>query len=460
MIREALAAVSIASWDALSGRHVLKKKRILAEDTKQTVEENRRLQRKRLADILNHAVETVPYYQRFWSGKTAITEDNAQDVLKSFPILTKNLLRDHFDEFISTKRKPDARMVTTGGSTGVPTTILKDPDHVDWLVAAEVLFYEWAGYTPGLKIVKVWGSERDVFESTIGFKNKVQNFLMNRDFINTFRLKPSQLPLIVEQFKKYQEKRYLIYGYVESIYLLTKYLMEHDIEIPRPVAILTSAGTLYPEIRKLVIQKFGCPVLNKYGSREINSIACDCPEMNGLHEVPRLNYMEILDNQGQDCKPGEIGEIIITSLTNRSMPLIRYQIGDMAMVAHHECGCGMGFPVINNVVGRTSDIFKTAQGELVHGEFFTHIFYEFPWIERFRIIQQQVDEFDVEIEDPNHAAEEEKQDVERRVKSQIRTVFGEDTKVNFIYKTELQVPDSGKFRFTISKLQENESNAK
>lgn len=72
--------------------------------------------------------------------------------------------------------------------------------------------------------------------------------------------------------------------------------------------------------------------------------------------------MEILDENGKPCEPGELGRVVVTPLDNFAMPLIRYDIGDYAEVGKH-CPCGRGLPVLKRIVGRVQDLVVLPSGE-------------------------------------------------------------------------------------------------
>ena len=97
--------------------------------------------------------------------------------------------------------------------------------------------------------------------------------------------------------------------------------------------------------------------------------------------------VEILDEKFKHCMVGQMGEIYFTTLHNYSMPLIRYEIGDTAIVSEKKvCSCKRGWPLIRSVTGRTSNHFKTRDGGIVHGEYFTHLFYGKDEIRKFQVM--------------------------------------------------------------------------
>ena len=114
------------------------------------------------------------------------------------------------------------------------------------------------------------------------------------------------------------------------------------------------------EHKNLIEEVFRTKVYNKYGSREVGDMACSCEKDEGLHLNILNNYIEILNDNLEPCKPGEIGQVYVTVLNNFVMPLLRYQIGDMAVPSKVEqCSCGRGLPLIEKVIGRTGSMIKT-----------------------------------------------------------------------------------------------------
>ena len=164
-----------------------------------------------------------------------------------------------------------------------------------------------------------------------------------------------------------KEKPKIIEAYVQSIYEFARFIRNNDLEVFSPRGIITSAGTLYPEMKELIEEVFHTKVYNRYGSREVGDMACSCEKDEGLHLNIFNQYVEILNDKLELCKPGEIGKVYVTTLNNYSMPLIRYDIGDMAIPAKNEqCSCGRGLPLIEKVVGRTGSMIKTKKGVFIN----------------------------------------------------------------------------------------------
>jgi phenylacetate-CoA ligase len=202
------------------------------------------------------------------------------------------------------------------------------------------------------------------------------------------------------------------------------------------------------DYRRTIEETLGSELFDFYGSREIPNIAAECAAHNGLHIISPMRYVEILDGQGVPASVGEIGRVIVTDLVNYSMPFIRYEIGDLAVVGGHECKCGCGFPLIKEIVGRQTDFIQTADRKFVHGEFFTHLFYGLPHIVKFQVVQTDLHSLYVYIVKAGQL------DIAslRPIKEKISRKMGRDTKLIFQFVDDIPPSPTGKYRFTISEL--------
>jgi phenylacetate-CoA ligase len=128
-----------------------------------------------------------------------------------------------------------------------------------------------------------------------------------------------------------------------------------------------------PEYRKLLEQVFQAEVFDKYGSRECCDMACECPRHNGLHVYSPNVFLEIVDECGAPCPPGETGDLLVTLLNNSSFPMIRYKIGDLAEWAEPgRCACGSAWPRLKSLQGRADDMLTTEDGTLLSSVFVRH----------------------------------------------------------------------------------------
>jgi phenylacetate-CoA ligase len=232
-----------------------------------------------------------------------------------------------------------------------------------------------------------------------------------------------------------------VVAYASAAYLVARYMKEHSIRLEHPPrAVITSAEVLLPHYRPLIESQFGCKVFNRYGSREVGFVAMEC-----AHGSMHINAPDVLvevHNPG----PDGVGELLITQLNNLVFPFIRYRIGDLAAIQSSSCACGRHLPCLTDLRGRASDFITAPDGTLIHGEWFTHLFYEVSGVALFTFRQvgptQYV--FDVQRDaDFDRAAFHKAME-----KARIRLGSGARIEINFVDRFE--ATPSGKHRFVVN----------
>jgi len=133
----------------------------------------------------------------------------------------------------------------------------------------------------------------------------------------------------------------------------------------RPKSILLAADIVPKSIINSVKETWKCNVFTHYGHSEFGyGLAVDCDQHDGLHQRDADNIFEIIDITTQKPgMPGEVGEIVITTLTNEAMPLIRYKTGHISRLLTEQCKCGSQLHRLGNIEGRISDKMTIAEGK-------------------------------------------------------------------------------------------------
>ena len=126
-------------------------------------------------------------------------------------------------------------------------------------------------------------------------------------------------------------------------------------------------------------------------------MACSCNKNEGLHINTFVSYIEVLDGNYESCNLDEEGQLIVSLLSDYSMPIIRYAIGDRGALSSKTCTCGRGLPMLKCVTGRIIDFFKTMDGRIVYGDYFTHLFYPCTNVKQFQVIQDAIDHILVKL---------------------------------------------------------------
>ena len=423
----------------LSGSYVPRDLRILRDLEKKDNNYLKKIQENRLKAVLLHAWKNVPYYKNILEEAEVVVDGAIKlENFKSIPFLTKDIIRKEKSNLYSIDHESRRSFKnTSGGSTGEPLLFMQDKEYWDMNgIAAKIYYFERLGKELGEPEVDVWGSERDIFRNSLSLKERLINFLYNRTILNAFKFNDEKLDHFVEKINKI--KPVAMWVYIESIEALAKHIKNNDLKIHSPKFIISTAGTLLPEARKLIQDVFHCPVYNQYGSREAGTLAIECEKQDGLHTFPFMHYLEVIDE-----------EIVITSLTNFSMPLIRYKIGDTAIKAKEDvCSCGKGFRLFGEITGRTASHFKTVKGNTVHSMVLIRQFWFQDWLKKFQLVQRRTDLIDCYVVKCSEVEE----DRLRLLEDRIRFIMDGDCKVDFKFVEEIEPSPSGKNIFTICKI--------
>jgi phenylacetate-CoA ligase len=399
--------------------------------------------------LLSHAYHNVPYYSKIFKENNAITSNELKiNEFNKIPLLTKTILRKQREAIAANDYNTRKWYYTSsGGSTGEPVRFIQDQLLKKWVNATLRYYYEViVGIDEsGVKKALLWGSEREIFAGTIGLKAKTINWLLNAKLLNSFRMTQADMANYVKIINS--QKPDLIRGYSSSLYELCNFIEKNNVPVHQPKVIISAAEMLRSDVRQKIERVFQAKVYDFYGSREAPAIAGECS--NGLmHVFMFQHYLEVLDAHNMPVKQGETGKIVITQLHNYPMPLIRYEIGDLAMLGPEKCACGNPLPTLSKIVGRITDNFIKEDGTIIHGEYFTHLFYLKDWLTTFQVVQEDYKKIRVIIVLQNGINMLDKNDIETKIK----LVMGQDCTVIWEFVEEIPKTQSGKYLYTKSLL--------
>lgn len=412
--------------------------------------EIKELQWRKIKRLLRHSYESVPYYREAFD-KMGIRVDDIQtpEDFRKIPILTKDNLRSNLNQLLAAGY--DSQMLefsATGGSTGIPTKYYHDDNYIAYRTALKARNYSWTGYRPGDYMFKIWGSSFDVKNASPGtsIKRFINQILYPTVIFPAFEISSSMIHQLIDDIWK--KKPSVIEGYTTPMVFIGNYIINHNIDLAKAEikGIVNAADTLHKHQREILEQAFRCRVYNKYGGRELSDVAMEC-DRGGFHVADDVVYFEIIREDGIPAREGEMGKIILTSLTNFCMPFIRYQIEDIAMPKNGACICGRGLSLISSIEGRIQDLIILKGGKFLAGEFFPHLFKDFD-IEKYQVIQESLDLLNVYIIRGKNLSDD---DV-RYIKERINEYTGL-RQIVFHFVESIPPSPSGKFRFTISKLE-------
>lgn len=216
---------------------------------------------------------------------------------------------------------------------------------------------------------------------------------------------------------------------------------ETGTELPWLKEVISVSEAISPELRQNVETQFGLFMKDTYSTTELGFVANQCPEHNHYHVNSENVLVEILDESGDPCPIGKVGRLVVTDLHNFVMPLIRYDIEDMAEWGE-PCPCGRGLPVIDRIYGRRRNFLLRANGDLIFpyvgGQ---HHLSRIAPISQIQVIQRDFTELEVILvtRRPMTVAEE------HLVSKELNSGFGGGFSISFKYVKEIPRPESGKF---------------
>ncbi len=357
----------------------------------QPIEPRRQVQMARLSRLLLHAAHHVPYYRDLLLANRVV--ENEKIDLGRFsllPQLRRETLRVNFERLKSDDLAlRDWYKNSSGGSTGEPVVLLQDREYHRIVTATTDLHFLWAHRDAGDPFVQLWGSERDLLAGTVGWRKKISGFFRNVTFLNS-------IDLSVENMRRYiatiqRLRPVVIEAYAGSIYDLARYANASKVRLSGVKSVVTSAETLYPYMREEIERAFGCPVLNRYGSREVANVAAERTAGIGLDVFTYTNLVEVVDAEGRHCQPGEEGDILVTCLANYAMPIIRYRIGDRGVVGALVSAPTPSVERLAMVTGRAADRFLRRDGSTVDADFFVTVLgaaFSDTWLKKIQLVQQ------------------------------------------------------------------------
>jgi phenylacetate-CoA ligase len=426
------------------GRVLNKTQWLPREDIKELQNQNLRL-------LIRHAYDTVPYYNRIMKQKGVLPSDvRCVEDLSKLPVLTKEDVRANSADLVS-RGFPAKRLVSyTSGGSGDQLRFFVTKDQLSWEIAAEFRAYGWAGYKLGDKCFMFWASPIDLSK----YKTVQRRFTskLERVFVvDTYIISNQVLAKFASLLRARRPK--IVKGYTSSIYLMAKYLVDNGMDCIRPKAVITTAETLFGSMRATIEEAFGCQVFDYYGSREVGGLAAECPEHSGYHISAENVAMEFVKD-GEQVAANEKGVVLVTSLRNYGMPLIRYRLGDVGSPSDRVCECGRGLPVVNTIEGRISDfmaVYDKKLGRVVPvGPIYPLIIYGLMKVplRSVRVVQNTINKLEIKaVKNPGYS-----QKHTDYLINQMHRALGEDVQIEFEFLDSLPPLPSGKRSTFVSKV--------
>jgi phenylacetate-CoA ligase len=400
------------------------------------------LQNRRLRAIVRYAARHVPFYRdRFEAaGVDPETVNGIQD-LPRLPLTNKDEVQANYpDRMLAQPMRPDRyHVVTTSGTSGLVMNIAHDNRASDYYKALAYRHLYEIGYRPWHRLAyfRHEPHSQQVWER-LG--------LARQYFISSLTPVEQQIELLKAC------RPHIVSAYPSVLWTLTRGLSPRQrADLVRPVAVLCHSELLPPVWRESIASAFGCGVFDDYSSLEFYQMAFECRQHR--YHIHADNVVLEFLRDGQPVEPGEVGEIVVTGLVNRAMPLIRYCIGDMGALGVQPCPCGRGLPTMKVITGRKEDMLLTADRRELPPLIVLAAMHDFmnrsQYIAHYQLRQQALDRFQVRVV-PQPAVD--RSLLTEAVRDYLCSLLGSRSKIDVRFVESLPQGKTGKVRIVFNEM--------
>lgn len=314
---------------------------------------------RQLRALLAHAARSVPFYlERLRAAGIDATRDFDLAAFARLPLLTRRDIQSHGAALKSQAPPRDHGPLIdhiSGGSTGEPVRVLDTKlNSMFWRVFT-LRDHFWHRRDFGGKLCAIRSRIED--QTLSGWGHATDTVLeTGPSALLNIRADPAHQLEWLQQ----HDCDYLL-SHPTNVRELARLALARGVKLPRLKEVRTFGEALPAALRDLCREAWGVRVTDIYSAEEVGYIALQCPEHEHYHVQSEHLLVEVLDDGGQPCAPGQIGRVVVTPLHNFAMPLIRYALGDYAEVGA-PCACGRGLPVLNRICGRSRNMLVRPDG--------------------------------------------------------------------------------------------------
>lgn len=391
--------------------------------------------KQKIKALLEFAYNNTVYYKNILRREIiGLTSHGSGISLKRIPYLKKERIMDDLEDFVCRNMRHSWR--STSGSTGTPLIFPKDRMSETYNDAMMHIAYSWHGINIGDKQARFWGTP---IKRKDKYFQLLKDVLLNRKRLSVFKMEKSACNRFLGKLIRFGPMYF--YGYANAIYMFASILESEGIDarIPGLERIISTGEVLFEYQRKKIQDVFGFKVINEFGSTENGILGFEC-EFGNMHVMPTV-HIEVVDKD----KRG-FGELVVTELNSRSIPFIRYRLGDRGRFLNITCPCQRPFEIIEIDEGRVDDYILCPNGKIVYDAILAYILRDYVY--KFKAYQENCRFLKI-IFIPRKVFTSEKQN---RVKEKLQTYLTRDMEIEFVEVSAIPEESSGKYRYFVSTL--------
>lgn len=402
-------------------------------------------QRRQLRQLVSHAIRTVPYYRdTFGRASEFLNEDFSLQTFAALPRISRTILQQNF-EVLKCDTLPNGhgmtRLGNTSGSTGEPARFLTTDLSTFFWHAFTLRENLWQRRDLRATMLVIRAGKKAVEVRSNWFAEEQNAVLETGPLVSV----PADLGTADQwQLILKHDPEYLL-----ATATVLRDLAEHSLDrrsAPRRLREVRSFGEPVNLIlRDLCRKAWGVPLSDVYSTRETGYIALQCPGHDHYHVQCEGAVVEIVDENGKSAQTGQAGRVVVTPLHNFAMPLIRYDLGDLAEVGP-PCSCGRGLPVVRRIAGRVRNMLLLPSGKRVWPMLGTDRYRDIAPIRAVQVAQKSLSEIEMRLVVDRKLTEGE----ERALVEILLNSLGTQFTVSFAYWDRLPRTEDGKFEDFVS----------
>lgn len=386
-------------------------------------------QHQQLAKVATHASLHSPHFRsRLQAAGIQSAQLSAAEGLHGIPVMGRRELQSA-GETLFCKQLPQTHTPVgesrSSGSSGEPVIVKRTTiNHLFWLAFTlrEHLWHE-RDFLGKLAVIRANHPAEGV-ESQDSWGAPV-NLLFNTGSSHAMRI-TTDVGQQAEWLKGINPDYLLTYP--TNLTALLQQFEQRGIKLSRLRQVRSIGETLTAGIREATRKSLGVEIADTYSSQEVGIVALQCPESGLYHVMSESLIVEILDEQGAPCLPGQIGRVVVTDLHNFATPLIRYDIGDYAEAAT-ACPCGRGLPTLKRIAGRERNMLLLPDGRRHWPLVGAYHFREIAPIRQFQVIQHDRGKVEVRLVSDSPLTQQQ----ETRLRELIHESMGFPFQLQFAY---------------------------
>jgi phenylacetate-CoA ligase len=335
-------------------------KSLLARRARLAAADREELDQRLLEDLLNRLWQSPFYRRRLTRGGYTEDQKLQADALRCLPPLTKRDVRESEADLAVPGERTTWRK--TSGSTGVPLRFRKDRWATAMMDAVMYDRYRWYGIRVGDAHARLWGRPLDPRGR---LRQHISDFGMNRRRLSSFEMTSESVNSYFDALARFRPR--WLYAYPNALARAIELASDthraclQDLHLR---VVICTGEMLFPWQRDLFLRTFGAPIVNEYGSTENGIIGFECPE-GRLHAPLETLLLEVQEACGSIC-PSGTGRLLVTEIHSRSLPFVRYALGDLVTIDAAQCPCGRDGPLLASLQGRVDSFIVLPCGDKVY----------------------------------------------------------------------------------------------